>query len=271
MSPAPDQSGTRQRLLDAAIQVFARCGFDDASTREICALAEANPAAINYHFGSKEALWQEVLRIPLQRVEASIAGFTAPGLSLEQALTLMYEGMLAPLRPDLTDGLVMRLAHQAFANHRHDHHDLGGGIPHRHNQALVGLLRQHLTRGVTSTTLDILSGSLVGMALHALHGRMHDDGHLPLMLPANADAAAVAALSQRLARYGVALVASENARAALEAALATDADADRPIGRESHTGSATPVPTPVPRLNQAPGSAGNIDGSKQPRLPRRRP
>jgi TetR/AcrR family transcriptional regulator, regulator of cefoperazone and chloramphenicol sensitivity len=47
---------TRQRLLEAAVDVFGRQGFEGASTREIARAAKANLAAIVYHFGSKEAL-----------------------------------------------------------------------------------------------------------------------------------------------------------------------------------------------------------------------
>ena len=47
---------TRQRLLEAAVDVFGRQGFEGASTREIAKAAKANLAAIVYHFGSKEAL-----------------------------------------------------------------------------------------------------------------------------------------------------------------------------------------------------------------------
>ncbi len=53
---------TRDRILEAAIAVFAERGFAGASVRLICQRAKANPAAIKYYFGSKEGLYQEVLR-----------------------------------------------------------------------------------------------------------------------------------------------------------------------------------------------------------------
>lgn len=53
---------TRQRLLDAAAQVFSDKGFRDATIREISAIAGANVAAVNYHFGDKQGLYREVLR-----------------------------------------------------------------------------------------------------------------------------------------------------------------------------------------------------------------
>lgn len=51
---------TRDRLLDAAEELFAERPFADASLRQITERAGANVAAVNYHFGSKEALYQEV-------------------------------------------------------------------------------------------------------------------------------------------------------------------------------------------------------------------
>ena len=55
MSPTPSQE-TRERLLDAAERLFGEHGIDAASLRDITREAGANVAAVNYHFGSKEAL-----------------------------------------------------------------------------------------------------------------------------------------------------------------------------------------------------------------------
>ena len=52
---------TRARLVEAAREVFSEHGFQGATVREICRRADANVAAVNYHFGSKEALLAEVL------------------------------------------------------------------------------------------------------------------------------------------------------------------------------------------------------------------
>ncbi|MCI0537533.1 MAG: CerR family C-terminal domain-containing protein [Verrucomicrobiales bacterium] len=53
---------TRQRLLEAAGEVFAQHGFRDATIREICEKAKANIAAVHYHFGDKEELYAAVFR-----------------------------------------------------------------------------------------------------------------------------------------------------------------------------------------------------------------
>ena len=52
---------TRQRLLQAATEVFAEKGYEASTIREICGKANANVALVNYHFGDKMELYSEVL------------------------------------------------------------------------------------------------------------------------------------------------------------------------------------------------------------------
>ncbi len=56
------QHETRTRILDAAEELFMRHGFEGTSMRLLTAKAGVNLAAVNYHFGSKDALIEAVLR-----------------------------------------------------------------------------------------------------------------------------------------------------------------------------------------------------------------
>lgn len=50
-------TSTRQRLLDVACELFAKKGFKSVTIADICTQAQANIAAVNYHFGTKEDLY----------------------------------------------------------------------------------------------------------------------------------------------------------------------------------------------------------------------
>lgn len=52
--------GTRARLLEAAGRLFAEQGFHAVSVRAIVAAADVNLGAVNYHFGSKRALFEAI-------------------------------------------------------------------------------------------------------------------------------------------------------------------------------------------------------------------
>lgn len=55
------EADTRDRIIQASEALFAEHGFDAVSMRDITATARVNLAAINYHFGSKMALLEEVI------------------------------------------------------------------------------------------------------------------------------------------------------------------------------------------------------------------
>jgi AcrR family transcriptional regulator len=59
---AQSNSSCRNRILEAAGEIFAECGYRSATVRRICEQAGVNIAAINYYFGGKEKLYSEVLR-----------------------------------------------------------------------------------------------------------------------------------------------------------------------------------------------------------------
>jgi AcrR family transcriptional regulator len=81
-----DHEQTRSRLIDAARDVFARDGFQAATVREICRIANANVSAVNYHFGSKDELFAEALNFNgLKALQQSNSSFDAcPEVRLRQ-------------------------------------------------------------------------------------------------------------------------------------------------------------------------------------------
>jgi len=79
---------TRDRLLSAAERLFADRGFKKVTVREICRVAKANVAAVNYHFGDKLGLYREVLQSAIDRMRATneAARQAGEGQSAEEQL-----------------------------------------------------------------------------------------------------------------------------------------------------------------------------------------
>ncbi len=92
----------RQRILNAAVQVFGRKGFKAATVREICQAARVNLAALNYYFGNKESLYRTVvtdlLESAIQRFPADMGMGSAadPETRLKRFVTAMLHRLLAP-------------------------------------------------------------------------------------------------------------------------------------------------------------------------------
>lgn len=123
MSPASSSTqSTKQRILGAAEELFARQGFDGASLRQLTAAAGVNLAAVNYHFGSKENLIEEVFRRRLDELNARRMAALNKVAGRED--TTLEDVLAAFIRPALDlshDGsggsLFMRVLARAFAEH----------------------------------------------------------------------------------------------------------------------------------------------------------
>jgi AcrR family transcriptional regulator len=97
--PLKPQHETRTRILDAAEELFMQHGFEGTSMRHLTSRAGVNLAAVNYHFGSKDALIEAVFR---RRLDPMNAERIAELERLESTSTLSPEAIIrAFLRPSL--------------------------------------------------------------------------------------------------------------------------------------------------------------------------
>jgi AcrR family transcriptional regulator len=89
---------TRQAILDHATDIFAENGFANGSVREITKRASVNQAAINYHFGSKDALYRDVLRLGIAAFSKSQMDSKAiDAMTREEAVRNFIQSQMMPL------------------------------------------------------------------------------------------------------------------------------------------------------------------------------
>lgn len=103
---------TREKLLDAAAEVFAHKGYYKATIREICRRAGANVAAVNYTFGDKLGLYTEVLRQSMRtseraRITAALDAARSPEELLRTIIHMRLKSLCAHKRPDWFFNIVM--------------------------------------------------------------------------------------------------------------------------------------------------------------------
>ena len=70
--PKGPPEATKERLVSAAATLFAERGFHATSVRDIARRAGANVASGHYHYGSKKALYLEVLRDQFRSVQSEL-------------------------------------------------------------------------------------------------------------------------------------------------------------------------------------------------------
>jgi AcrR family transcriptional regulator len=159
---------TKQRILDSAEALFALHGFVGASLRQVTAAAKVNLAAVNYHFGSKENLINEVFRRRLdvlnsERLRALASVQANNGHCLEDVLAAFVQPALAVAQDDSAGGGFVRVMARAYAEHNEQlrkflHDNYSPTL--KQFAAAFGHLLPHLDKQELYWRLDIVSGAL---------------------------------------------------------------------------------------------------------------
>jgi AcrR family transcriptional regulator len=165
----------RERLLDSAEELFCEHGFDGASIRDIAASADCNIASVNYYFGGKEKLYQEVWRRYLvtmrdTRIESinKIMSQNGDRPRLENLLRSFAETFVGPM----VDKNKARRLNKLMAREWIDQHlpvnmfldDIITPTLNAMSSALV-----KTCPGIDESKIPFIVFSIVGQLLHLLH------------------------------------------------------------------------------------------------------
>jgi AcrR family transcriptional regulator len=156
VEPAPPSDrgrATRDRLLDAAEQLFAERGFEGTSMRAVTQAAGASVSAANYHFGSKQALLHATLQRTIDPINRR---------RIERLSALEREARGAPLALEVILDAFLRPAFEARAE--------SADAPARYRQVaarifsdppeIVAELRRELFESVMGRFIEALGRAL---------------------------------------------------------------------------------------------------------------
>jgi AcrR family transcriptional regulator len=159
---------TKDRILGAAEELFAQFGFAGTSLRQVTSRADVNIAAVNYHFGSKENLVNEVFRrrmdeMSAQRLAALKTAVAEHAGQLEPILAAFVEPALAMAQDRHGGGAFIRVIARAYAEKndslRKFLSDQYGHVLREFAKALAACMPE-LSKEELYWRLDFLSGAL---------------------------------------------------------------------------------------------------------------
>ncbi len=203
-----DHSETQKRIIRTALQVFAAKGYEGASTREICRLAEVNVAAIHYYFGDKASLYREVFRLP-EEIGRFPNEIDDPDAPMRSVLAAFYRHVMSFI---VAPKQVRQMRLLMLREEMHPSGVLGDQTEHTTrlmHDRLIGYICRAIGVREPDAALHHLAFSIGGLALVMFAHRTAVDQVAPQLL---ADEAARKATIERLADHGVALMEAEIAR-----------------------------------------------------------
>ncbi len=162
-----DGAETRTRILEAACEVFGEKGYHDATHAEICRRADANTAAINYHFGSKDELYRAAWRHLAERADElyPLGGEAGAGASARARLRAHIGSLVRRMtdRGDLRHCHSIRMRELAHPTGLLDD-EIAARIG-RARKRMLSILRELLGDRATERDLELCEMSVVSQCL----------------------------------------------------------------------------------------------------------
>lgn len=196
------ESGAKRKLLDAAEQLFADKGFEAVSVRDITELAKTNVAAVNYHFGSRDALltlvmMRSMLPVTEERIarldalEKKMGGKPAP---LEEIIDAMVRPLITQVRKsELNERLFYKLIGRIITQQ-------GDGLPSPIEEQLKVVI-DRFTRAFAKALPTLEQEDLVWRTHFMAGGMIHMLSHRDVLYKLTNGAAGAPTMEVTLARF----------------------------------------------------------------------
>ncbi len=155
---------TKERLLQAAGEVFAEKGYHDATVAEICETAEANIASVNYHFGDKEKLYDKVWRnaFAITSEAYPLDGGLSDDASVQDYLYSYASAILHRIFNEDATGLFAKLLYREMASPTLALDKIAKDVLFPQSQHLDGLIVKMLGKELDEQQLFLCKNSIIG-------------------------------------------------------------------------------------------------------------
>jgi len=202
----------RNRLLDAALALFAEKGYAKTSTREIALAAQINIASISYYFGDKAGLYKAVFTDPRSNPGVPPEQIDDPTRPLEWALGNLMRSFVEPLKQgDLIQQCMKLHFREMLEPTGVWQEEVDCNIKPAHN-ALASALCRHLGLGAPDDEIHRLAMAISGLGVMLHICTDVTNAVCPALIASHA---ALDVYCDRLVDYAMALTAAEAVRRAL--------------------------------------------------------
>lgn len=168
-----DGKETRRRILEVACDIFSKKGFRDATHVEICRESKVNPAAINYHFRNKEALYAEAWKMAFH----NSLKLYPPGSGVPEnapAEERLRGRILSLVRRSFDPACKeFDLLHKEFSNPTGLLDEPMQEVLTPLQESMMGMIRELLGEKATDTQVALCAMSILAQCFHQLRRRCH--------------------------------------------------------------------------------------------------
>jgi TetR/AcrR family transcriptional regulator, regulator of cefoperazone and chloramphenicol sensitivity len=159
---------TKDRILQAAGRVFADKGFRDATVREICQAAGVNLAAVNYHFGDKERLYIESVKLAhrLRVEDVPMPEWPADAAPADKLHDFIYAFLRRVLATDEVEAWQCQLMLRELMQQTRACEELVRDYVRPHFTLLQGIITELVPPGTGEVERHRIGFSIIGQCLH---------------------------------------------------------------------------------------------------------
>lgn len=185
--------------MDVAGELFAEQGFRQTSIRDICARANVNLAAVNYHFRDKDGLYEAILRRSLDRCVNSYPIADTEGTA-EERLGAFVRMFLMRILGEGQPAWHGKLMAAELANPTGAWLKLVESVARPTHNVLLGIIRDYMNVTANTPQIEAITCSILGQCLFYRHSRPVAE---LLGVPVPASEAEIDALARHITQFSL--------------------------------------------------------------------